>query len=389
VQLTVLGSAAAWSESRCRPSSSYLIEDGEAALVLDLGQGSLSALFEHRDPSSVTGFAISHMHADHHVDLVPLRNLLRFGYPEPRSVGLLAPHELRDRYDAFLGEDDFLDLLRGPDLTAGDHEIGPFGLQAHPVTHSERSHAFRVTIQEKVERKTPGGEWEEILVVKDPSQAEQAYRDQTQTTNLSFLPGPLDAVIDPVSGNLLLAMGGEGVMIIKPDGQQVWVAVGDYRHGGLRQDGIVGIVNLLSLEFLLALLAGVAWWLTATLRYDRTRWQTAWVVIAWIGVALAVFLAHPDFVSGYFAAITMLGVLVLGIYLAVIVIARIIRVTRKKSGGLLLPLAGIPVIMILFILPFVLWGLNILPEFLLAALVAGVLIAAGGVPLARWLAKEN
>lgn len=146
MRLTVLGSAAAWSESRCRPSSSYLVEDGESALVLDLGQGALSSLFEHRDPSSVTAIAVSHMHADHHVDLVPLRNLLRFGYPEPRSIGLLAPRELRERYDAFLGEDDFLELLPGPDIAQGDHEVGPFGLQAHPVTHSERSHAFRVTL---------------------------------------------------------------------------------------------------------------------------------------------------------------------------------------------------------------------------------------------------
>ena len=86
------------------------------------------------------------MHADHHVDLVPLRNLLRFGYPDPRSVTLLVPPELRTRYDVFLGEDRFLDLLPGPDLVEGVHEVGPFLIQAHPVTHSERSHAFRVTL---------------------------------------------------------------------------------------------------------------------------------------------------------------------------------------------------------------------------------------------------
>ena len=54
--------------------------------------------------------------------------------------------ELRARYDVFLGEEDFLNLLPGPDLTAGVHEVGPFLLQAHPVTHAERSHAFRVTL---------------------------------------------------------------------------------------------------------------------------------------------------------------------------------------------------------------------------------------------------
>ena len=146
MRLTVLGSAAAWSEARCRPSSSYLVEAGDSALVLDLGQGALSGLFEHRDPSTVSAIAVTHMHADHHVDLVPLRNLLRFGYAEPRSVRLLAPRELRARYDVFQGEDDFLDLLPGPDIADGPHEIGPFLLQAHPVRHAERSHAFRVSL---------------------------------------------------------------------------------------------------------------------------------------------------------------------------------------------------------------------------------------------------
>jgi len=204
---------------------------------------------------------------------------------------------------------------------------------------------------------------------------------------LSFLPGPLDAVVDPVSGNLLLAMGGEGVMIIEPDGQQVWVAVGEYRHGGLREDGIMGIISLLSFQFLLAFLTGVAWWLTATLRLDRTRWQTAWVVIGWVLLAMAIFVGG-GFADPYFGIITRMVTLVTGLFLAIIAIARIIRVMRKKGSGLLLLLAGIPVIMILFIIPYVLWALNILPEYLLSHLVAGILVAAGGVPLAMVLGKK-
>jgi len=119
--------------------------DGQA-LILDLGQGSLSALFGHRDPSSVTAVAISHMHGDHHVDLIPLRNLLYYGYEGgPRGVALHVPDELRRRYDAFLGEAGFLDILAGPELIEGTRSIGPFVLQAHPVMHSLHSYAFRVT----------------------------------------------------------------------------------------------------------------------------------------------------------------------------------------------------------------------------------------------------
>ena len=145
LKLTVLGSSAAWSERPGRPSSSYLVElDGEA-LILDLGQGSLGSLFPHREPSTVTAVAISHMHGDHHVDLIPLRNLLYYNYGTPRSIGLHVPGELRRRYELFLGEKGFLDILVGPELVEGSREIGPFTLQAHPVTHSLHSYAFRVT----------------------------------------------------------------------------------------------------------------------------------------------------------------------------------------------------------------------------------------------------
>ena len=116
--------------------------------MLDLGQGALSSLFPHREPSSVTAIAISHMHADHHVDLVPLRNLLHYGYDEPRQVGLHVPDELRRRYDVFTGEEHFLDDLPGPELVAGERHIGPFGLEARPVAHSLHSYAFRVSLAE-------------------------------------------------------------------------------------------------------------------------------------------------------------------------------------------------------------------------------------------------
>jgi ribonuclease BN (tRNA processing enzyme) len=122
-----------------------MVEIGDEALLLDLGQGSLGSVFPHRDPSTITAVVISHMHGDHHVDLIPLRNLLYYHYGEPRRIGLHVPDELRRRYDAFVGEAGFLDILDGPELVEGTREIGPFIVQAQPVTHSLHSYAFRVT----------------------------------------------------------------------------------------------------------------------------------------------------------------------------------------------------------------------------------------------------
>jgi ribonuclease BN (tRNA processing enzyme) len=122
-----------------------MLEIGREAILLDIGQGALGSVFPHRDPTTIAAVLVSHMHGDHHVDLIPLRNLLYYHYGEPRGIGLHLPAGLRDRYDVFMGEEGFLDFMEGQDVTEGAFEIGRFRVQAHPVTHAENSHAFRVT----------------------------------------------------------------------------------------------------------------------------------------------------------------------------------------------------------------------------------------------------
>jgi ribonuclease BN (tRNA processing enzyme) len=145
LRLTIVGSAPAWSLRPDQPSSCYLVERGEDALVLDLGQGSLGCLAALRRPESLTAVVISHLHPDHHVDLVALRHYLKYGLDRARSVPMHAPAELRSRYDAFLGERDFLAELPGDDLSPGTITIGPFRVQAQPVTHALNSFGFRIT----------------------------------------------------------------------------------------------------------------------------------------------------------------------------------------------------------------------------------------------------
>ena len=90
---------------------------------------------------------MSHLHPDHHVDLMALRHLLRYGMGEPRRVPLWGPAGLRERYDAFLGEPDFLDAaFDGGDVRAGAWRVGPFQVEARPVLHSLNSHGYRVSI---------------------------------------------------------------------------------------------------------------------------------------------------------------------------------------------------------------------------------------------------
>jgi ribonuclease BN (tRNA processing enzyme) len=149
LSLTVVGCAPAWSTGPARPSSCYLVESGDDAIVLDLGQGSFSALAQIRPPEALSAVVVSHLHPDHHVDLVAFRHYLTYANDGALTadVELHSPRALRERYDAFLGERGFLGRLRGSALEPGAFEIGPFAIEAARVTHIDDAFAFRVRLR--------------------------------------------------------------------------------------------------------------------------------------------------------------------------------------------------------------------------------------------------
>ena len=72
MRLTVLGR----SPARPNPGEAcagYLVEDGGARLLLDIGPGIVAQLLLRHHPDELSGVIISHMHADHMLDLVTLR----------------------------------------------------------------------------------------------------------------------------------------------------------------------------------------------------------------------------------------------------------------------------------------------------------------------------
>ena len=146
MKLTVVGCAAAWTRRSGRASSCYLVEHDGAAIVLDLGQGSFAELARYRSPEDLTGIVISHLHGDHLVDLVPLRQYLKYGVLAKDPIALHGPAELRTRLDSFSGESGFLEALPGASLEPGAFEVGGLQVEARHVTHIPDSFAFRVSV---------------------------------------------------------------------------------------------------------------------------------------------------------------------------------------------------------------------------------------------------
>lgn len=72
MRLTVLGSGAACAGAGGN-SSGYLIEDAGVRILLDCGHGVASSLVGMMPAGELDHIFVSHMHADHFIDLLPLR----------------------------------------------------------------------------------------------------------------------------------------------------------------------------------------------------------------------------------------------------------------------------------------------------------------------------
>ena len=145
LELIVLGAGPAYTDRRGSTGAAYLVRAGEAAILLDLGQGSFPALTAELEPSRLLGIVVSHLHADHFIDLIPLRHYLRYEFQPPRRVAVLGPRGLADRIDALLDEPGFTAAtLDVGEIGEGPTRLGPFEITSRLVTHTAESYAFRV-----------------------------------------------------------------------------------------------------------------------------------------------------------------------------------------------------------------------------------------------------
>jgi ribonuclease BN (tRNA processing enzyme) len=144
--MTVLGKSPAWADAG-GACSGYLVESGAISVLLDCGPGVLGKLRAVRDYATVDALVISHLHADHMLDVIPFASALIYGprwardpAERPRPV-LHAPPGARDAFmvvcegSGMFGthvEDAF--ELREYD-PAETLAIGPLAVRFRPVPH--------------------------------------------------------------------------------------------------------------------------------------------------------------------------------------------------------------------------------------------------------------
>jgi ribonuclease BN (tRNA processing enzyme) len=128
------------------PASCYLLEADGFRLVLDLGNGALGVLQRYAELFGIDAICLSHLHADHCVDLGAYWVARQYTAEGPRPpIGVYGPPGTAERVAGFGGEDvaavrarfDFHDHV-------AETGVGPFRITAERMNHPVETYGFRI-----------------------------------------------------------------------------------------------------------------------------------------------------------------------------------------------------------------------------------------------------
>ena len=211
-----------------------------------------------------------------------------------------------------------------------------------------------------------GKTWRVEYEIKAGSQAQQAFYVKFSSGSPVAQMGPLDAVIDPVSGNVIFAMGYEGILIRRPDQTWHWVSMGNYQRVNDRE---LSFYSLLWGEILLAVINGLLIVVVLGLKINFHRPKQiasrVWTVIAWLALGTVLILFPPAFTPGYSEVFSVAAIIFMLLILLPLSVNTLMQ--SKDNPSLikkLLLYAGAGVI--LFIVPFLMWAVNLLPQYYFA-----------------------
>lgn len=161
MRITVLGKSPSWQDAD-GACSGYLIEEDSTTVLLECGNGVFSKLRKYRDYVDVDAVVISHLHADHFLDLVPFSYALTYaprqqpvpvdrwpGTDTPARPVLHAPAGARETFRRVVGAWGNEDLIENAFAlheygAAEVLEIGSLRLRFHEVPHFMTTHAIDV-----------------------------------------------------------------------------------------------------------------------------------------------------------------------------------------------------------------------------------------------------
>ncbi len=208
--------------------------------------------------------------------------------------------------------------------------------------------------------------------IQPVSQAQKAYYFKTHTGNPILVNSPQDGIYDPASGNVLFSMGHEGVLVRQAQGAYQMVEVGPYGKVKTTQWHVL-LTTLIGEIALAACFAGLVVIILGLYEENSMakKMVSIFAIIIWL---FPVFFVPPALSAGsYAAALSSIATVVAGILIFPLVLDGFFLVGILAPDSLLrlsvLAVEG----MLFFLLPFLLWGVNLLPDYRLATFLAVIL----------------
>ena len=162
MRLTVLGKSPSWQDAG-GACSGYLLQDGETNVLLDCGNGVFGKLRQFVDYVDIDAVVLSHLHADHFLDVVPYAYALTYaprqqpvpvppwpGTDDPARPRLIAPPGAGETFRKIagcFGNEDLVEKAFALEEYEPDSapEVGPFRFTFHEVPHFTQTFAVKVS----------------------------------------------------------------------------------------------------------------------------------------------------------------------------------------------------------------------------------------------------
>jgi ribonuclease BN (tRNA processing enzyme) len=138
-EVIVLGADGSWPSAN-GAASGYLLRRGGFSVWVDLGTGTMANLQQHVDLYDVGAVFVSHVHADHLVDLFTYFYSRNYGPPEPPPpIPLIMPPGTLDHVLHILsgsGGQDIVERFEVREIEPGTElDVGPFHVRTAPMDH--------------------------------------------------------------------------------------------------------------------------------------------------------------------------------------------------------------------------------------------------------------
>ncbi|HVB42105.1 MAG TPA: MBL fold metallo-hydrolase [Streptosporangiaceae bacterium] len=151
MDLTIVGCSGSYPGPDSAASCYLVVAEG-FRLLLDLGNGALGALQRYADPGDIDAVCLSHLHADHCLDMCSYQVFRTYHPAGPLGkIPVYGPAGTARRLDRAAqagtgpGSDGAMAAsFEFTTLSAGTREIGPFTVTAEHVNHPVETFGFRI-----------------------------------------------------------------------------------------------------------------------------------------------------------------------------------------------------------------------------------------------------